>query len=1854
MKKSLLEKAELLSKLDEELIDHIDVEELDNEIEQVDYVKEKIEYALLDIDLALESSERVNDDEMRRSSLEESQSETTTTTTTLTTVPTSSAPIVSATGIAPITTSHPVTTPAVVTAATYTPSPGFTPQVKLPKLSLKRFAGDSTQWMTFWDSFNSSVHSNPVLSDIDRFNYLNSFLESTAAESIAGLTPTSANYREAVDTLQRRFGDPQVIISRHMDALLNLNTVTSHHDHKGLRRLYDTVESHVRGLRSLKVPVGSYGSLLASLLLNRLPSEIRIIVTRELSGEESWNIEKMLKIIDREIDARERSMTGANSYQHSMTGANSYQKRVPHKGTPTTATFLTDNPSSGPSCVYCGKSHQSSSCTTLSSVDGRKEALRKSGRCYICLRKYHISRNCRSSHNCTRCRGRHHVSICSHSTPTNDTPRSQGTTPVSSESTTQRSGNSDKTTNTMCVDSQTPVLLQTAKLRLYSSQENPSPIYVESRAILDSGSQRSYVTRKLKETLRLPVDHTETLCIRTFGSTEGRLEECEVVEMKLLTDDNEILKFSAVVVPFICNPLTSQPINQSGGHYDHLVGLKLADAANLDDALEIDVLIGSDFYWKLVTGKIARGWTGPTAIQTKVGWILSGPAQSQHTSVNLTLNSTHALRIESYPAEKDLDDRLRRFWELESLGVSDDESPVHDKFVQSISFNGERYTVSLPWREGHPSLPDHFELCYKRLLGLFKRLKQDPQLLRNYHSVIKDQISNGVVEIVDDPSTRTDRTHHLPHHAVVRHDKTTTKLRVVYDASARVNGPSLNDCLHVGPKFGQSIFDILLRFRFHRVALAGDIEKAFLMVAVKKEDRDSLRFLWSLDPEDEEPKIITLRFARVAFGVSSSPFLLNATIKHHMERYRDCDPLFVDKFLSSIYVDDVSLGANDIDTTYELYLKSKTRLAEAGFKLRKFVTNSVDLRHQIQLNEQLTPVSNHDHTADHAHREDDQSYAKDTLGTKAEQVQKGHKILGIQWHVDRDVLNFDMGDVSQLMTQVEPTKRNVVSMSAKFYDPLGIVSPVTILFKMFFQQLCKAKVDWDDPLTGELVEKWMELCTAVRGSEALIVPRCYFDRVEDPLKTTQIVGFCDASTKAYAAVVYLRLETEFHVYVRFLCAKTRVVPLINITVPRLELLSALLLSRLIVSVKNALELEVTLGDPVCYTDSKVALCWIQGENKPWKQFVQNRVVTIRSLVPAERWKHCPGKLNPADIPSRGTSALELKKNNLWLNGPDWLKTPQDSAGDTDSDYQIPEECQQEMRRQNPGHTLTVTQIDGPHIGNLMDCGHFSSFNRLLGVTALVIRFVHVLRSKVKESRNQALGDTPTMLDHVNQARLLWIRESQSRLPENPKFQQWKRQLNLFLDKSQVWRCGGRMGNSDLPSSARTPTLLDKTHHLAELIIMEAHRRVQHGGVKSTLTELRSTYWLVRGRQIVRKLVNSCVTCRRLEGRPFSGIPPPPLPEYRVRQSRPFSCTGVDFAGPLYVKTPETPGRAKTWLCLYTCCSTRAVHLDLVPNLSATAFLRSFKRFTARRGIPSLMVSDNAKTFKTASRFVQEVLESPEVIQDFIRLQIKWKFNLERAPWWGGIFERMIKSAKRCIKKTVGKSSLTYDELLTVITEVEAVLNSRPISYVSMDDLEEPLTPSHLLTGFRVLSLPDPPITEDPDYNESPNALTRRMRHFLITLEKFWKRWKAEYLLELREFHRVQQPGQNNGSTVKEGEIVTVFDETHPRGLWRLGKVESVLRSSDGGVRGALIRTQNKSGSSSILRRPIQHLYPLDVRLPTPEPISATTSNGIGERSKSTQDSRESRLDQPRRSRRQAAIQARDRILGFSMMDEVHV
>ena len=413
---------------------------------------------------------------------------------------------------------------------------------------------------------------------------------------------------------------------------------------------------------------------------------------------------------------------------------------------------------------------------------------------------------------------------------------------------------------------------------------------------------------------------------------------------------------------------------------------------------------------------------------------------------------------------------------------------------------------------------------------------------------------------------------------------------------------------------------------------------------------------------------------------------------------------------------------------------------------------------------------------------------------------------------------------------------------------------------------------------------------------------------------------------------------------------------------------------------------------------------------------------------------------------------------------------------------------------------------------------------------------------------------------------------------------------------------------------------------------------------------------------MKRILGECTTCKKFEGKPYRAPLPPPLPTFRVEESPPFAHTGVDFAGPLYVKKVDGTTK-KVWICLFTCCVTRGVHLDLVADLSTPTFLRCLKRFTARRGLPSKMISDNGKTFKAAAKVIQSILSHEDVRQYLSGLGVKWIFNLPKAPWWGGVFERLIQSTKRCLRKVIGQASFTYDELLTAVIEVEGVLNSRPLSYVSVDDLDEPLTPSHLVFGRRILSLPDHLCCqqEEEDFNAERSILTRRLVHVNKTLDRFWKRWKGEYLLELRESHRHHR-GHAEPTPVSVGDVVIVHSADQPRGFWKLGRVKEVLIGKDEKIRGAVVRVADKGRQAKLLQRPLQLLYPLEIRSPSSESEAeggdpnqhsrVAVSPGHGEdlrQETPPDDCTQVQLQKPpRRSGRAAAFEARDRLMAQAL------
>ena len=1691
-----------------------------------------------------------------------------------------------------------------------------TARVKLPKINLRSFSSDITKWTTFWDSFEAAIHANPNLSDIDKFNYLHSLLEKTARDAISGLTLTSANYHEAIAILKQRFGRKQQIISKHMDVLLNAEPVTSPHATKALRQLYDLAESHIRSLNSLGVTSNAYGSLLSPVLLSKLPSEIRLIISRQTS-EEEWNLDDLLKTMRQEIEAREQANAGATT---STRLAEKPTESTPH----TAAALVSKVTSSAPTCCFCQQGHASSTCRVVTAVNQRKNILKRAGRCFVCLRRGHIGRTCRSMTRCCYCNLQHHSSICEsdkrdnqptdHPQQPNPPAHTQRPTEDRRQLNSTTGNTSNNRSTSLFTGSNETILLQTAQADVYNPTQ---PHRTERlRMILDGGSQHSYITYRVGRELGLTPQGERRVVVSTFGSENATALNCNIVKLGLRTRRGPDLELDFFTVERICDPISPQPIALCVETHPHLSSLTLADTA--DESMEVDLLLGSDHYWKVATGEIIRGEGGPVAIATRLGWVLSGPAAltGQERSTN-TLIVTHALQIGAAPV-KQLDDILRTFWDLEALGIHEEEESPLNGFAECITFVNGRYEVPLPWRESHGILLSNRALALNRLHGLLRRLEQHPEIRAEYDAIIQDQLNKGIVEVVpEDTDVPRGRVHYLPHHAVIRQDKETTKVRIVYDASAQSNGTSLNDCLHTGPKSNQKILDILLRFRCYRVALTADIEKAFLMISINKEDRDVLRFFWIDDATLEQPRVITMRFTRVVFGVSSSPFLLNATIKHHVERFASDDPQLVSLFLQSIYVDDIVFGADSEEDAYELYSRSKHMLKEGSFNLRKFATNVLSLQQKIDQEEELTAT---EHVAKDQHTGQlDESYAQATLGARQPAKTGIQKVLGIHWNLESDDLLFDFNDIVNAVDDESlPTKRDAVSLVGRFYDPIAVMVPVVISFKILLQEICESRVGWDETLEGPLLQ----------------------------IRATYLCGFCDASNKAYAAVIYLIIETDGGNLSRFVVSKTRVSPVRQQTIPRLELLSALILARLMQATQEALSGTLSLKEPILYTDSRVALYWICGMHKEWKQFVQNRVNEIRKLTPLSRWRHCPGRVNPADLPSRGMSPMELSSSPLWLCGPHWMPATTTESPEELQPQDMPAECAVEMkviiRRQL--HTL-IASNQPTGLGEMIKCENFSTLTRLLRVTSRVVQFIQILKAKLGPRVEGTDNDYPQ--PDIVDAQKRWVAASQVKLLEHPSFSTWKKQFRLFLDPDGIWRCGGRLVNSELPYSTKHPILLSKDHPLTTLIVRQAHEKLQHDGVKETLTEVRSKYWIVKGRSMVKSIIHRCVVCRRFEGLPYSAPPAPPLPSFRVREAPPFEYTAVDFAGPMYCRTADVTKTKKIWICLYTCCVTRAVHLDIVPDMSAATFIRSVRRFCARRGLPRMFISDNAKTFKAASRMIADVSGQKEVQLHLERHCMEWRYNLEKAPWWGGLFERMVRMTKRCLRKMIGQAKLDYDELLTAVTEVEAIINARPLTYLSEDDKDEPLTPSHLMVGRRLLTLPEQytgsqPLDDD-DFEVAPSQLRKRSNHLKNVLNHYWKRWKHEYLTELREAHRHAAVNQVDKSVVATGDVVVVHDEALPRGLWRLARVQELITGQDGQVRGAVLRVISKTGEPTILRRQLQLLYPLEVR----DPGNADT-NGIIDTTQTLPSESEETTPQctTGRPQRQSAIRAREKLKNY--------
>ena len=1759
-------------------------------------------------------------------------------------------------------------------------------KTKLPKLTLKKFKGEVTEWQTFWDLFDSAINKNNVLNSIDKFSYLKSLLEGPAERAIQGLTLTDANYFAAIEILKDRFGKRQQIITSHMDDLLKIPACTNEKAYQ-LRLVYDKISVNVRSLEALGIDSQQYGSLLIPIIMSKLPQQIRVQIARTTT-QEVWKISELLEVIKKEVDAREIS----ESVKVDNSTASERFKFSTRSFTPTASALVASMNSSTRNnqfqCVYCSEGHYSASCPRVVDRTSRLDILKRDRRCFVCLKVGHTGSRCERK--CRRCNGKHHQSLCIQTTTKSKESFPQNKelfqTHVNTSSTSQQknvpdinemsitSANESKpSSNTISasasVKSSGSVLLQTAT----AIATNETGIKSSKVKILfDNGSQRSYVTEHLKSKLGLKSMKTETLNLNTFGDNNYRKQKCATVSLNLRDKNNkEIAEISVLSTPVICSPL---PKIVNLNKFPHLKGIELADDSDSQDP--VDILIGSDYYWNFVFGNTIRGEIGPTAIESAFGWLVSGPTTSEIKHDNYTVSNL-IISGQCHDFEEHSQDHLilslKQFWQTENIGIDSQSFEENEmQIAPEILRTKHNYEVGLPFKADRLPSSNNYNLCASRLKSLHHKLRKEPKLLQEYDHIIKEQEKQGIVEKIpsnleESKIANTEGIHYSPHHAVIRKDRETTKVRIVYDGSAKQqnetslqeNSVSLNDCLEVGPNYIPHIFDMLSKFRNKPIGLTADIEKAYLMVSIKPEHRDMLRFLWFDKVDSEIPKLREFRFNRLVFGLRSSPSILGAIINHHVKLYEQTEPEMSQLLSKSFYVDDFVSGAENEDEGFEIYVKSKKIMREGGFNLRKWSSNSRKLMtkiasserkyHEIEgKNNNLSIFDSENTTTGSTNQqgdmsscednsnanptnqtklfEDDESYAKSStrIGNSASQNENIVKVLGMNWNTLTDEFFFDFSQLHEYAQLLPVTKRSVLKVTSKIFDPLGFLTPMTIRMKALFQDICISNINWDAELTGENLKLWNVMLEELKIISSVRIPRCHFS--SHPVNT-QLHAFSDASELAFAAAIYMRSEYDNgKIDVKLVASKTRVAPLKRQTIPRLELLGAVIQARLTRKYSTATENEAI--KTTHWTDSMATLCWIKNDRQ-WKQYVKHRVTEIRNLTSRQAWRHCPGKHNPADLPSRGVSAKDLTLNEMWWNGPEFLYRPENEWPETKSTQTEDESVLQELLKNpiNVTHSLASNVLHESNVNDIIDPSRFSDLNKLLRVTAYVLRFVQ----KPKEQQKGHLT-----AEEISKAEELWIKSVQRKLfqdeirhlrdNKNASIPPLIRQFNLYLDKNNVLRCKGRISNSTLPQNSKNPILLPNKHVFVNLIISHTHERAKHCGVRDTLTTIREKYWILRGRVAVKKVLRKCVSCRKIEGYSYGSCPSPDLPDERVSEDPPFTHTGLDFAGPLYISQNKNKANAqdeehlsKAYICLFTCASTRAVHLELTRELTVCQFLQAFRRFIARRGLPATLISDNAKTYKAASKEVVKIARSTEVQQYLANNRITWKFIIEKAPWWGGFWERLIQSIKKPIKKILGKATIDYDEMSTILIEVEGVINARPLTYVYDDEdtTSRVLTPSDLIYGRRITTMPN---SIHFEIVSTFQALTKRHKYLKGLMQQITKQWRNEYLLNLRENTNCKQSKRKNTSPVKIGDVVILKNDSKPGAFWKLATVEELVPGKDGMIRAAIVRSTNKAIKPLRLRRVIQHLIPLEVRA-TSE-LSATktpqeTANIIESRSRRT-------------------------------------
>ncbi|XP_072379310.1 uncharacterized protein [Diabrotica undecimpunctata] len=1599
---------------------------------------------------------------------------------------------------------------------------------RLPPVEVPKFSGSHEDWLEFHETFSSLIHTNSALRNFQKFHYLKSSLSACASEVIASIEFSEANYIVAWNLLCERYNNERLLVHNHVKALLNLDVKTCESS-KILRFLIDSISKHLKALKQLNQPTEHWDTLIIYIVTSKLDNKTAREWEEFRSKMQYPTVRDLKTFLKSKADLLETIESKRDTSSGNTSSFHRKQSRISQSFVNTENVSLRNNNTADRSgnnmtCAFCKQNHYIRNCAEFLKLSPaeRNTHAKRLRLCINCLRPGHINTVCRLS-NCRKCNGRHNTLLHIQNNEYN-----------------RRENNTTENPNvslTCSNISQENVLLATALVQVIDKFNKPHTV----RALLDSGSQSSFISLNLCDILNLETENINMAVVGLNSSKSHIRKKCEISVESLHSAYS--VKLSCLIINEITGiqPTTVVNINR----LNIPKNIILADPEFYKPG-PIDLLIGANLFWNLMQiGQIRLGSDQPVLQKTSFGWIISGniTENSNVSHCNLSLNG-------------DIQKQLEKFWLLEECcvkpAISEEEASCEQHFIENTKRDVEtgRFVVSIPFKTGTDELGDSEEQARRRFLSLERKLKHNSDLRKKYVDFMNEYKALGHMTKVNKLNTNAIH-YYLPHHGVLREESVTTKLRVVFDASAATStGLSLNDLQMVGPTIQSSLLSILLRFRIHAFVITADIEKMYRQVMINPKERSLQRIFWRSNP-NEELEIYELN--TVTYGTASAPFL---AIRCIMELALNCEgnsPDLSQIIKNDIYVDDLITGADSIQEAVSLGVGISKILSEGCFKLRKWHSNS-DTILQIIKGDVPSQKTN--------------SPVQFSEGQNT-------KTLGLGWSCDSDSLTFKI-EPNAIDGRV--TKRIILSAVGQIFDPLGLLAPCIIKTKIILQRLWLERLSWDESVPQPLHGEWLKFKSEIPKLNSLIIPR----HVTLPnVRSIELHGFSDASERAYGACIYVRSITRNNqVSVRLLCAKSKVSPLKTITIPKLELCAAVVLSKLCTIVKDALN-NTTFERVTLWTDSTIVLGWLKTEPHRLKTFTSNRVAEVQTLTSSCDWRHVSSKDNPADLVSRGISPYELEVSNLWWSGPSWLNK---SECDWPQEVKCPENLPELKCASN---SFLIRALEP-----VVDISRFSSLSKLIRTVAFVLRFVSMISNK--DSR-RTIG--PLNTEELRKAYKLLLKMSQresytveiNNLLNRQEINTKSKILNLnpFIDQEGLLRVGGRLTNSDYSYDKKHPIIVSAHNPLTKLIFKSEHLKLMHAGPQLLLSSLRQSIWPVSGRNLAKLTVRQCVTCFRFNAKntnPIMGN----LPKTRFDAGYPFKVCGVDYGGPFIIKNRYGRGSktSKCYMALFVGFAVKAVHIELVSDLSTDTFLLALKRFISRRGKPQQIYSDNGTNFVGANHELQAlskflISNQNKILELCSSENINWHFIPAHSPHFGGLWEAGIKSSKNHLKRVVGNNILTFEELSTVFAQIEAILNSRPLSPLSSDPNDEnPLTPAHFLIGKPLIATPEPDITDLPTGRLSRFQLLEQMR------QNFWRRWSKEYISELQQ--RVKW--KKTQRTLSQGSMVLVKEDNINPLKWRLGRVLELHPGKDGICRVASIRT-----ATGVIRRAFPKICPLPIQ-----------------------------------------------------------